>query len=278
MPWIECHHDFFDHPKTLRLARLLHCPEERAAMGLLRFWVWCLEYVPDGDLREYEPAHLARAFRYPVAKGDRLVSALIEAGWLDVKPYFRVHNWWKHAGPFLLSRYQRRPEAWKKIRSLYEEAPPRDENPETMPEILEITEERTPAAGLQHTCSTVAAGCHLTKHNQTEPDQTRQDHHPHPLPPPRAGGGGGGGGGFEELMTNIFRKSGAPRFSPDDEGTLRDLHGRHGPVALRACSWLHSGVKNVPAYLKAVLEKQNRVEVIAARAREILRAEGREAN
>jgi hypothetical protein len=216
MPWIECHQYFFDHPKTVELAAHLRCSEEKAIVGLLRFWFWCLDYAPDGDLRPYKPAELARAFRYPQARADHLVSAMIESGWLDLVPYFRVHEWWDHVGLFLQGRYKRKPEVWHKIRDLYEERSPGDEKPEIVPgiadrdtdpriDVPEQLQSSTSAVPEQSQNSTRAVPAHITVPDITEQDKTNTTTST-PISPSSALGGGGGGGG-RELEARIQRIS-----------------------------------------------------------------------
>jgi hypothetical protein len=120
MSWIACDATLFEHPKTGDLMRAMRYSREKTVVGLLRFWCWCLNYAPDGDLRKHTPPNLARAFGIPAEKGEALVIAMIETGWLDADPYFRVHDWWGNNGIFLLGRYKRHPEIWQKIRAQYE--------------------------------------------------------------------------------------------------------------------------------------------------------------
>jgi hypothetical protein len=277
MPWIEYDFDFYEHPRTQQLAQLLHCKREKVVTGLMEFWCWCLRYAPDGDLRKCSPSQIAEAFRYYPSRAEKLMNAMIESGWLDVVPYFRVHNWWKHAGTYLQSKHRRHPELWRKIRSLYEGPSVSEENLEILPETVE---ERGVPAGtvpVQHMYSTGTVQDYITTPEITVPDKTKQDHHHLPHNPLLREEGGGGGGGFDDLKTDIYRMTGVKRLSVGDEARLKDLYERHGREAFEACSWLHGAVTNVPAYLKAVLEKRSRIEIIAEKARRLLRAEGKEA-
>lgn len=278
MPWIEYDFDFYDHPRTQQLTQLLHCKREKVVTGLMEFWCWCLRYAPDGDLRKCNASQIAQAFRYNSSKGEQLVNAMIETGWLDVVPYFRVHNWWKHAGPYLQSKHRRHPELLRKMRSLYDVAPVSEENPEILPEMVEERGKPAGTVPVQHTYSTGTVQDHITTPEITVPDKRKQDqHHLHPHIPLLGEEGGGGGGGFDDLKTDIYRMTGVRWLSVGDEARLKRLYERYGNEAFEACSWLHGAVTNVPAYLKALLEKGSRIEIIAEKARRLLRAEGKEA-
>ncbi len=99
---------------------LMNWNADIAIAKLLRFWLWCLNYAPDGDLRRYESAELGAAVGLSAEMSDHFVKAMIKAGFLDDMPYFRVHDWWDYGGPLLRARHKRHPHVWKHIRDLYE--------------------------------------------------------------------------------------------------------------------------------------------------------------
>ena len=73
MAWIKSHDTLRQHPKTLRLSRLL-AVNVRETIGLLHcLWWWCMDYAPDGDLSRYDPDEIAAAVDWP--NGEQLVGA-----------------------------------------------------------------------------------------------------------------------------------------------------------------------------------------------------------
>ena len=101
MAWIEAHADLNEHPKTLHLESLLKCDRDQAIGKLVRFWWWCQKYCEDGDLRRYNDEALGGAVGLNGEQASAFIRAMVTAGWLDRKPYFRVHDWWTYNGRFL---------------------------------------------------------------------------------------------------------------------------------------------------------------------------------
>lgn len=96
--WIESHQSLARHPKTLRLARLLHTSTPAAIGHLHLLWWWCLEYADDGDVTTFEPDELAFAAMWD---GDarEFVTALVRTGFVDlVDDEMHVHDWAEYAG------------------------------------------------------------------------------------------------------------------------------------------------------------------------------------
>jgi hypothetical protein len=120
MAWIESHQQLLSHPKTLNLMNLMSWDIDTTIGKLQRFWWWCIDYAPDGDLRRYNALNLGAAVGLSRKKADQFVSAMIDSGWLDTEPYFRVHDWWAYAGPFLQSKHKRHPVVWQRVRDLYQ--------------------------------------------------------------------------------------------------------------------------------------------------------------
>lgn len=92
---------------------------------LHRFWWWCVDYAPDGDLRKHSNAVLAVAVGLNPTAGDQFIEAMVKCGgtdspgFIEKKPYFRVRNWWKRVGRFLQARYKSDPVFLDNIRRLY---------------------------------------------------------------------------------------------------------------------------------------------------------------
>lgn len=119
MPWIEAHDTIPEHPKTLQLSAAMGWDVDVCIGKLFRLWWWCLKYAPDGDLRRFNDAQLAAAMGVAMAQADQLKKAMVEACWLDRKPYFRIHGWWDYVGRYLRVKYKDKPDKWKEIESDY---------------------------------------------------------------------------------------------------------------------------------------------------------------
>jgi hypothetical protein len=119
MAWIESHQNLLHHPKVLDLMNLMEWDADVTLGKLHRFWWWCMDYAPDGDLRRHTASILAAAVGVPRKKANQFVNAMIQARWLEKEPYFRVHDWWEYAGPFLQTKHKRHPETWQLIKDLY---------------------------------------------------------------------------------------------------------------------------------------------------------------
>jgi hypothetical protein len=114
MAWIESHQTLRDHPKLMRLARLLDVPRTSAA-GLLHFlWWWALDHAEDGDLSDFDALDLALAAGWE-GDPDTFVKALEDcgpgerAGFLACSDGRRVlHDWHDYAGKLVDRRVKDR--------------------------------------------------------------------------------------------------------------------------------------------------------------------------
>jgi hypothetical protein len=114
MAWIESHQTLRDHPKLMRLARLLDVPRTSAA-GLLHFlWWWALDHAEDGDLTDFDALDLALAAGWE-GDPDTFVKALEEcgpgqrAGFLACTDGRLVlHDWHDYAGKLVDRRVKDR--------------------------------------------------------------------------------------------------------------------------------------------------------------------------
>lgn len=107
--WIESHQDLEGHPKLLKLAVVLDIPLDMALGKLHRFWYWCMRYCEDGDLSKYGLEEVTKLLQINALK-------LAECGFIDMKPYLRVHDWWDYSGRFLRVKYKNYPETWERIK------------------------------------------------------------------------------------------------------------------------------------------------------------------
>lgn len=120
MAWIESHQKLERHPKTIHLMSLMGWELDSCIGKLHRFWWWCVDYAEDGDLRRHNDTVLASAVGLNGDQAKQFVGSMIEAGWLDREPYFRVHDWWDYIGLFLRRKYEgRNNEKWERVRKLY---------------------------------------------------------------------------------------------------------------------------------------------------------------
>jgi hypothetical protein len=94
------------HPKTRMLAGLLEIRTPEAVGILALLWNYAKQTAQDGDLSALNPRRLAAMLEWPIAEGDRLYAALLEAGWVDRHPHkegaFVVHDWLQHCENYIL--------------------------------------------------------------------------------------------------------------------------------------------------------------------------------
>lgn len=86
-----------------RLAHLSGVPKVYAlawANGALeRLWHYTAKYAIRGDIGRITNREIAEVCCYPIKRADSLIEILIESGWLDRHPNYRlvVHDWADHA-------------------------------------------------------------------------------------------------------------------------------------------------------------------------------------
>jgi hypothetical protein len=112
MSWIRSDQALLRHPKTILLKALLKIDMD-AVVGRLHFlWWWCLDYALDGDLSKHDPKVIEEACNIPM-------KTLYRAGFVDSRPYRRIHDWWDNQGNYLKLRFRDHPDKWMQIRDLY---------------------------------------------------------------------------------------------------------------------------------------------------------------
>ena len=114
MAWIRSEQALPRHPKTLFLISLLGLPLDTTLGRLHLLWWWCLDFAIDGDLSRKEPKVIENACQIPL-------KLLIKAGFVDGRPYRRIHGWWELQGQYLRTRFQHNPKKWQRIQHLYED-------------------------------------------------------------------------------------------------------------------------------------------------------------
>jgi hypothetical protein len=113
MAWIRSESGLPRHPKTLHLMKLMDIQLDQAIGRIHMLWWWCLDYAIDGDLSKQEAKVVEHACSIPLR-------TLIRAGFVDSRPYRRIHDWWENQGAYLRSRYHKQPEIWQRIENLYQ--------------------------------------------------------------------------------------------------------------------------------------------------------------
>lgn len=99
-----------DHPKTKRLAKLLSAPHF-TAVGLLEcLWHFAARHAIRGDIGRWSDDEIADAVGWPADDAGRLVTALVDAGWLDRCQQHRlvVHDWSDHCDESTKKTVQRK--------------------------------------------------------------------------------------------------------------------------------------------------------------------------
>jgi len=125
MAWIESHQGLERHPKTLNLASMMNWDVDTTLGKLHRFWWWCVDYAPDGDLRRFNDATLAKSVGVAIDDAGKFVDAMVTcggqdfSGFIDREPCFRVHDWWDYFGIFLQIKFKKNPGKWQRVRALY---------------------------------------------------------------------------------------------------------------------------------------------------------------
>lgn len=101
MAWLESHQTLANHPKTLKLSRLLNVPRVTAVGHLHFLWWWALDYAQDGDLSKFDELDVAVAADW---QGEPSVfwSSLIRAGFVDEDGC--IHDWHEYAGRLIERR------------------------------------------------------------------------------------------------------------------------------------------------------------------------------
>lgn len=103
IPWIQVNSNLAVHPKTYKLADVLHitCSSVSAnivtAGMLVSLWSWAAQTAPDGNLTACTPRAIADAAGWR-RKPETFLQALITTGWVDRDDTtLRIHDWADYA-------------------------------------------------------------------------------------------------------------------------------------------------------------------------------------
>lgn len=113
MAWLRSEQSLLHHPKTVHLKTLLKIDTAGTIGRLHMLWWWCLDYALDGDLSKKETKVIEDACQVPL-------KLLVRAGFVDARPYRRIHSWWEIQGNYLRNRFKDQPDKWKRIQQMYE--------------------------------------------------------------------------------------------------------------------------------------------------------------
>lgn len=102
MAWLELHQTLPTNKKTLRLKRLLGIRTYQAVGHLAMLWLWALDNAQDGDLSDFEAEEIAEIADWPGKDPQKLVGALIEAGFIDSDMH--LHDWGDYTGRLIDKR------------------------------------------------------------------------------------------------------------------------------------------------------------------------------
>ena len=114
MAWLRSEQSLLHHPKTVHLKSLLGVETATVIGRLHMLWWWCLDYAYDGDLSKKETKVIEDACQIPL-------KLLIRAGFVDSRPYRRIHSWYEIQGNYLRVRFKDQPDKWQRIKKMYEE-------------------------------------------------------------------------------------------------------------------------------------------------------------
>ncbi len=125
MSWIKVDLDFPDHPKVLKLAKIMGISQDQAVVLLLRWFIWVKKYCPTGKLlSDIEMPVRDEYGTFPVALRE---SGWVRDGW--------VNDWVDYGGAEAAEKAKRNPEEFMEMIDFYriipygmKTVPKRDEN------------------------------------------------------------------------------------------------------------------------------------------------------
>lgn len=98
----------FNHPKFIRLKRLLQRPACTCAGVLELIWAMASMFAADGDLSRFSAQEIADFCEYD-GDAEELLRSLIDSRWLDREgDAVRVHDWLDHCPDYIADRIRKR--------------------------------------------------------------------------------------------------------------------------------------------------------------------------
>jgi hypothetical protein len=107
MSWIQSHSELRDHPKLKKFAKNMGWNIAMAVGALHCFWWWVECYAEDGDLSKFSYDQIGESAE--ISPGDhskKFIAALVDAEFVDLEPYLRVHNWLLYSEKYLAEKYR----------------------------------------------------------------------------------------------------------------------------------------------------------------------------
>lgn len=124
MAWIESHQGLERHPKIMQLGYIMNWSIDETLGRMHRFWWWCLDYAPTGDLRQVDwkilGMHLGLKEDDSLKFREALVTTHLVCRLARTRLPLRVHDWIEYAGRYLRdTRFKRHPEKMAEVIELY---------------------------------------------------------------------------------------------------------------------------------------------------------------
>ena len=104
MAWIKSYQSLERHPKLLELMTSLGVNQSEAIGLLHRFWWWCVDYAEDGDLTRFSNEQVAGMLG--LSNDKPFIETMVNCGFIERKPYLRIHDWTDYVGEYLYSKYR----------------------------------------------------------------------------------------------------------------------------------------------------------------------------
>ena len=88
-----------NHPKTMRLARILRCSRATAVGHLELLFHFTAQLAPQGDLGRWTDEEISDACAFEGPDASKFITAMVNSGWLELSIEHRlvVHDWHDHA-------------------------------------------------------------------------------------------------------------------------------------------------------------------------------------
>lgn len=147
MPYLNLDFNYFDHPKTRRLAALLGPMSEVLP---LRLWSYCAKVYPrDGVMRGHSEAEVLALLNVGELNGISPVAAMVRVGFLaKTEDGFKCVDWKQHQGHIWALTQRNRKAAnsrWARMRDAYQNDARR--MPHTIPNQTEPVEQQKVVGG-----------------------------------------------------------------------------------------------------------------------------------
>ena len=105
MAWIELHQTLREHKKMFACADTLNLSRIEMIGTLVSLWLWALDNAQDGSLAGISEKTIARVCDFPEKKAGKLVSALVDHGFIDFDgESYMIHDWYDYAGKLMERR------------------------------------------------------------------------------------------------------------------------------------------------------------------------------